>query len=37
MQNKDWKMLIGGEWVDSSSGETFEDISPVNGEVLWQM
>jgi acyl-CoA reductase-like NAD-dependent aldehyde dehydrogenase len=37
MQNKEWKMLIGGEWVDSSSGETFEDISPVNGEVLWQI
>ncbi len=27
-------MHIGGEWVDSLSGETFERVSPVTGEVL---
>ena len=27
-------MYIGGEWTDSASGETFERISPVTGEVL---
>jgi acyl-CoA reductase-like NAD-dependent aldehyde dehydrogenase len=27
-------MYIGGEWIDSASGETFERISPVTGEVL---
>jgi acyl-CoA reductase-like NAD-dependent aldehyde dehydrogenase len=27
-------MYIGGEWVDSVDGETFERISPVTGEVL---
>ena len=27
-------MYIGGEWVDSVAGETFEGISPVTGEVL---
>ena len=27
-------MYIGGEWIDSASGETFERVSPVTGEVL---
>jgi acyl-CoA reductase-like NAD-dependent aldehyde dehydrogenase len=27
-------MHIGGEWIDSAGGETFERISPVTGEVL---
>jgi acyl-CoA reductase-like NAD-dependent aldehyde dehydrogenase len=27
-------MYIGGEWVDSVAGETFERVSPVTGEVL---
>jgi acyl-CoA reductase-like NAD-dependent aldehyde dehydrogenase len=27
-------MYIGGEWIDSASGETFDRISPVTGEVL---
>jgi acyl-CoA reductase-like NAD-dependent aldehyde dehydrogenase len=27
-------LYIGGEWTDSASGETFERISPVTGEVL---
>ncbi|MBV9574437.1 MAG: aldehyde dehydrogenase family protein [Acidobacteriales bacterium] len=28
------KMLIGGEWVDSVSGKTFETFNPATGEVL---
>jgi len=31
---KVWKNYIGGEWVDASSGETFEVINPSNGEVV---
>lgn len=27
-----FKMLIGSEWVDSSSGETFESINPYTGK-----
>src|SRR6266508_4585589 len=30
----DPKMLIGGEWVDSASGATFEATSPSTGEVI---
>jgi acyl-CoA reductase-like NAD-dependent aldehyde dehydrogenase len=30
----DLKMLIGGEWVDSVSGATFEATSPSTGEVV---
>jgi len=30
----DLKMLIGGEWVDSVSGATFEATSPSTGEVI---
>jgi len=26
--------LIGGEWVDAASGETFESTSPADGETL---
>lgn len=26
------KMFIGGKWVDSSSGETFDDLNPFTGE-----
>jgi succinate-semialdehyde dehydrogenase/glutarate-semialdehyde dehydrogenase len=29
-----FKMYIGGEWVDAESGDTFEVVSPVTGEVL---
>jgi aldehyde dehydrogenase (NAD+) len=29
-----FKNLIGGEWVDAASGETFESISPANGETI---
>lgn len=29
---KKYQMLIGGEWVDSSNGETFESMNPYTGE-----
>lgn len=28
------KMFVGGEWIDSRSGETFEAVSPASGEVI---
>src|SRR6266581_1378182 len=28
------KMFVGGRWVDSESGETFEAVSPATGEVI---
>src|SRR5262245_50614108 len=28
------KMLIGGKWVESASGKTFDSLNPANGEVL---
>lgn len=28
------KMLIGGRWVESASGKTFETLNPASGEVL---
>ncbi len=31
---KDQKMLIGGQWVDSASGKTFETVNPATGEVI---
>src|SRR5512134_1269762 len=31
---KTWQMFIGGEWVDSSSGETEPDIDPSTGEAV---
>ncbi len=33
MAVKSPKMYIDGKWVDSSSGETFEDLNPYTGEV----
>jgi aldehyde dehydrogenase (NAD+) len=30
----DQKMLIGGRWVDSASGKTFDTIDPATGEVI---
>jgi vanillin dehydrogenase len=30
---KTYQMLVGGRWVDSLSGETFDDIDPYTGEV----
>ena len=26
--------LIGGEWVDAASGETFDSTSPADGELI---
>ncbi|MFH1113793.1 MAG: aldehyde dehydrogenase family protein [Pseudomonadota bacterium] len=31
------KMLIGGKWVQASSGETFADLNPASGEVYAQV
>jgi aminobutyraldehyde dehydrogenase len=31
---KTWKMFIGGEWVDSSRGETEADVNPATGEAV---
>src|SRR5438874_2019886 len=28
------KMFVGGQWVDSTSGETFDASSPATGEVI---
>ena len=28
------KMFVGGQWVDSRSGETFDATSPASGEVI---
>jgi succinate-semialdehyde dehydrogenase/glutarate-semialdehyde dehydrogenase len=34
MQPKTLKMYIGGQWVESESGETFEAYNPATGEVI---
>ncbi|MGH9492386.1 MAG: aldehyde dehydrogenase family protein [Terriglobales bacterium] len=31
------KLLIGGQWVDSSDGKTFDTVNPATGEVLTQI
>ncbi len=31
---KDQPLLIGGKWVDSKSGKTFETVNPATGEVI---
>jgi len=31
---KTYKNYIGGEWVDSESGETFESVSPADGKTI---
>jgi alpha-ketoglutaric semialdehyde dehydrogenase len=31
---KTFQNFIGGEWVDAASGETFESVSPANGETI---
>jgi aldehyde dehydrogenase (NAD+) len=33
-RTKAFKNFIGGEWVEAASGETFETVSPANGETL---
>ena len=30
---ENYKMFIGGEWVDALSGETFDDFNPYTGEL----
>jgi acyl-CoA reductase-like NAD-dependent aldehyde dehydrogenase len=30
---REYKMLIGGEWVDAHSGKTFESVNPYTGRV----
>ena len=34
---KKTKMFIGGKWVDSTSGDTFDDLNPFTGEVYAQV
>jgi aldehyde dehydrogenase (NAD+) len=34
---KDQPMFIGGKWVDSVSGKTFETLNPATGEVICQV
>ena len=31
---RDYKLFIGGEWVDAASGETFESTNPSDGSVV---
>jgi aldehyde dehydrogenase (NAD+) len=31
---RQFKNYVGGEWVDASSGETFESLSPVDGSTI---
>ena len=31
---KTFQNYIGGEWVDSASGETFESTSPATGDAI---
>ena len=31
------KLLIGGQWVDSADGKTFDTVNPATGEVLTQI
>jgi acyl-CoA reductase-like NAD-dependent aldehyde dehydrogenase len=34
---KKQRMFIGGKWVDSVTGETFDDLNPYTGEVYAQV
>ena len=34
---RSYRLFINGQYVDSSSGTTFEDISPVNGQIVAQV
>src|SRR5699024_12190451 len=31
---KNWKMLIGGEWVDAADGDTTDVITPIDRNVV---
>jgi aldehyde dehydrogenase (NAD+) len=37
LDGKAKRLLIGGEWVEAASGETFDSISPNDGAVLAQL
>jgi alpha-ketoglutaric semialdehyde dehydrogenase len=34
VETKAFKNFIGGEWVDAIGGETFESVSPANGDAI---
>ncbi len=34
---KEHKLFINGDWVESSSGETFDDVNPATLEVIAKM
>jgi acyl-CoA reductase-like NAD-dependent aldehyde dehydrogenase len=34
---KEYKMYIGGEWVEAQNKETFADLNPYNGETIAQV
>src|SRR5712671_2559839 len=34
---KDQPLLIGGKWLDSVSGKTFETLNPATGDVICQV
>ena len=34
LRTKSFKNYIGGDWVDSASGETFESLNPTTGETI---
>src|SRR5260370_10024859 len=34
---KDQPLFIGGKWLDSVSGKTFETLNPATGEVICQV
>src|SRR5688572_547036 len=36
LQRERHKLLIGGEWAEAESGETFEVYDPATGEVVGQ-
>ena len=31
---KEGQLYIGGEWVDSAGGATFDDLNPFDGDVV---
>ena len=31
---KEYKMYVGGDWVDSATGQTFDNYNPYTGEVF---
>lgn len=37
MTARQYKMYIGGEWVEAATGQTFDDLNPYTGEVYAQL